>query len=267
MSTDVQVRNLNALLLGTGEFAFAPKATSVATAQGIGYIDFGNIVATGLKPKVTTTEHKGSYRGVKRADKTFASDAVIEYQLKCDEWDIEKLKIALFGDDATAFTQAAVAAQPADGFDFTTTAAVINRWYDVLASGVRVRELTLVAITDGANPLTENTDYVVDYKAGRIRFLTAQNSTLTVTVTANAVMAGDTASLLALTPMQNFIQEGMGRLMLFDDENPNKLVYDHTDFGCQVFVDSIADVDGKAIGEITLRVRVTSPVGTVFSAN
>ncbi|MHB8520727.1 MAG: hypothetical protein ACYDH9_08205 [Limisphaerales bacterium] len=260
MSNDIQVRNPEALILGTGEFAFAPDVTTVASAQAAGYIDFGNIVAVGFAPKLDTVEHEGSYRGVKRVDQIRGTKAIINYELKCDEWNLEKLKIALFGDSTTAFLQTAISVAAAA--DALPASCVKNLWYDILKSGVRVREiLTLTVAT-----LTENTDFVVDYKAGRIRFLTTQTSPAAPQITASAVVAGDAANLSAMVPFSTYVRNGIGRLMLFDDTNPNKLVYDHTDFGCQISLKQGSTVDGKKFGEIDLDVRVTSPKGVAYCA-
>lgn len=258
----MNTRNTDALMNATGEFSFSPGATTSATAQATGYLDFGNIVAIGLNPSSETLEHEGSYRGKRTVDKTVVIKAGFEYTVKVDEFDVEKLKLALFGNDGTDFTQTVKSSQAIDALAFGTTAAVLNRWYDILVSGVRVREMTALTITGK----TENTDFVVDYKAGRVRFLTAQSSNLSGTVSAPAVTAGGNSAFQALTPLQTYRRTGIGRLMLFDDAHPNVLVYDHHDFGCEVLVDSMDEMDGKKFGVMTLKVKVTSPVGTVYSA-
>lgn len=339
---DKTVRNLEALQLGTGEFSFAPSATSLAEARSIGFLDFGNIQAIGFKPELDKVDHEGSYRGVRRIDKTFGTKASLEYNLKCDEWDREKLKLALMGSNATNITQSAQTLATGDTLAFATTAATINRWYDLLLSGEQVRELTACFIgksaavaatvdasldkltatahglTDGtpvvlrasaaptglslgtiyyvrdsatndfklaatsggaaiditstgtavtfAPVLVEDTDYVVDAKIGRVRFLTAQSQNRFPILTASAITSGGAANLLGFTPLQSLIQSGYGRLALFDDTHPNKLVFLHENFSCQVFLDSTGDVDGKSVPEISLRVRITSEVGTCYSA-
>ncbi|MCL5099266.1 MAG: hypothetical protein M1608_17375, partial [Candidatus Omnitrophica bacterium] len=98
---EATVRNLDALYLGTGEFSFSPDAISLADARAKGFMDFGNINATGFKPTTEKVEHEGSYRGVRRIDTTRITKALLEYQIKCDEWDREKLKLILGGEDAT----------------------------------------------------------------------------------------------------------------------------------------------------------------------
>ena len=260
----VQVRDLQAIILGTGEFAFSPLSTTVAQAQAAGYIDFGNIVATGLKPKLTTVDHWGSYRGVLRRDQIRGTKAIVGYTLKCDEWDLTKVEIAMFGEASTAFTQTAISvATAADALNFTALApGVANRWYDVTKTGVRVRELLTLTCTG----LVENTDFFVDYKMGRVRFASAQTATITPQITASGVSAGQTANLQCLTPASTFIRTGMGRLSLFDDSHPNKLVYDHVDFGCQIALTNGGDFDGTKLAEMELEVSLTSPVGSIYVA-
>lgn len=341
-ATDPSLRNLDALLLGTGEFSFSPDATSAADARAKGYQDFGNIVATGLKPETDKVEHEGSYRGKRRVDKTFVTKVAMEYSLKLDEFDRQKLQLALGGTDAGTFTQSAQTAVTVPAaLAFATTAGVAGRWYDVLVSGARIRELTAllcipaasVSVTlDGtANTVTlathgmedgrpvilggtlpaeltagtvyyvrdsatntfklaatpggslidftgngtsvtigkglvENTDYVVDAKLGRVRFTAARTTNITLVVSAPAIVTGDAANLLGQTPLQSMIKSGYGRLAIFDDTHANKLVYLHEDFSCQVYLDSLDDTDGKKVAEMTLKVRVTDQVGTVWTA-
>ena len=258
--SDVQVHDLDALLLATGEFKFSPGATSVADAAAKGFRDFGNVVLIGLTPDKQTLEHKGSYRGVRRKDKTFIIEAGLKYKLQLDELSAENMKLALFGEDTTDFTQSSQTAQNGDAFNFDTVAPVLGRWYPLTISGARVREITTVTISGK----TEGTDFELDKKLGLIRFLTAQSADLTPVITAPAVTAGSTASLQGITPLAETVQRGYGELALFNDNHPNALVLHHVGFACDVYFESMDDITGEEVSKLTLTVEVTTPVGTIY---
>ncbi|MCL5099270.1 MAG: hypothetical protein M1608_17395 [Candidatus Omnitrophica bacterium] len=279
------------------------------------------------------------------ADFALDCQGLLEYQIKCDEWDREKLKLILGGEDATDMTQSAKNLQVCDAWDFATTPAVIDRWYDVLMSGYQIRDITKICIPKSAavactvDPdtdfitaaghglsngtpiyliadviptgatqyekyyvinattntfqiataffagggaatdfttsgttvkytelLVENTDYVLDAKIGRVRFAAAQAASTTAVVSATIINAGDAASMKAMTPLSQIIRQGFGRLAIFDDQHDNNVVYLHEGFSCEILMESAGDMDGKTIPELTLTVRVTDTVGTIYTA-
>lgn len=259
--SDVQVHDLDALLLATGEFKFSDGATSVADAGAKGFRDIGNLVLVGLTPEKQEVSHKGSYRGVRRKDKTFIIEAGLKYKLQADELGPKNLMFALFGEETTGFTQSAQTAVSGDAFNFDTVAAVIGFWYPLTISGARVREITTVTIAT----LVEGTDFELDKKLGLIRFLTAQSVDRTPVITAPAVTAGSTAALTGITPLAETVRRGYGELALFNDNHPNDLVLHHTGFACDVYFDSMDDITGEEVTKQTLIVEVTTPVGTVYA--
>ena len=253
--------DLDALIFGTGEFSFAPGATSAANAKQIGFTDFGNIESVSISPSVTKVEHKGSYRGIKRTDRTVVSESKLEYKIKCDELSRDKFLFALLGTEGTNHSQAALTGVAGATLDFSDTPAVPDRWYDLYSvTGGRVRNLTALTITG----LVEKTDFFVDYKLGRVRFAEEQIEDVTPTITAPAIAAAD--GMKGIKPATNSIQKGYGRLTLFDDANPDKVVYDHVDFSCEVSFDSMGEIDGANFGSISLIVLVTDDAGTVYTA-
>jgi len=185
---------------------------------------------------------------------------MLEYRVQCDEFDLQKLKIALGGSDTTDFTQSALSASSGNALTFATTAAVIGRWYPLRVAGVRVREVTAVTITSK----TEGTDFELDKKTGRIRFLTAQTSDLTPVITASAVTSGSTNFMQAITPLDSLVKNGYGELSIFMGGETNPLKYTHTGFSCNVSLDSIDDATGTDVVKATLKVLVTDTVGTVY---
>jgi hypothetical protein len=152
MSTQVDPsHNINALLLGTGEFRFSKDASSAANAQARGYTDFGNIVAFTVEPDNTAEEHVGSYRGTRRVDKRVVTQTKIQYKLRCDEWNLENIRLVFAGSDSTPHTQAALTAGAGESLAFGTTAAVIGKWYDLKTlAGLRLRNLTSAMIAVSA---------------------------------------------------------------------------------------------------------------------
>lgn len=144
MTTQVDPgHNLVALLLGTGEFSFSLGATSAANARARGYVDFGNIVALTPSTEPTKEEHFGSYRGVRRKDRTLITETKLEYQIRADEWNRLNLEILFGASSITGHTQSALTAVAGEVLAFATTAGVKGRWYEIrTAGGARLRRLT-----------------------------------------------------------------------------------------------------------------------------
>lgn len=261
----VDVHNLDALLIGTGEFFFAEDAATAAQAgaPGKGYRSFDNIKAFAIQPEAEQKEHVGSYRGTRKVDKTFITQTKIGYRLTCDTIGLQKLLFMFFGTEATPFTQAAITAQNGDALAFGAgaNASDPNKWYDLLYTGVRVREVSAVTVAT----LTEGTDFVVDKKLGRIRFLTAQNTSRVPVITAPAVTSSDAGYLKALTPQTKALRKGIGRLVCYDQDSGNEVVFDHADFGCEIYITNQAEVNGEDVSSYEVIVKLTNPVGTVFA--
>lgn len=255
------LHNITALLIGTGEFSFSEGAVSAADAQAKGFLDFGNIVAFTPEAAVTKEQHQGSYRGVRRADRTVITENAFSYKLRCDEWNRKNLALLYGATPTTGHTQAALSAVAGAALGFTAVAAKIGYWYDLLTvGGTRVYDITAVTIATKI----ENTDFSVDYKMGRVRFLTAQAADLVPTITAPAIVAGAAGSFLGMTPLADPVKKGWGRLIVFDQESTNKVVYQHVDFSCEVSLDSASEIDGTAFTDLTLDVRITDSVGKVL---
>lgn len=253
--------NLKALLIGTGEFSFAEDALSVSDAQAKGYLDFGNVTASTPSPEQTKEEHFGSYRGIRRVDKTAVTENKLTYKIKVDEFNKTNLEVLFGGSPTTGHTQAIQTAAAGQVLAFATTAAVIGKWYDIL-TGAGARLLNLTTVTIAAK--VEGTDFVLDLLCGRVKFLTAQAADLTPTITAAAITAASNWSFLGMVPLAKVKKVGFGRLMIFDQESPNKLALRHEGFSCEITLDSAGDVDGQKFSDLTLSVLVTDTVGTLL---
>lgn len=249
---DKQPHNISAHLIGTGEFAFAEGATSAAAAQLIGYQDFGNITAFDLKTEIAKVEHKGSYRGIRRIDRTGVKDTKLGYQIKCDEVSAQNARINLYGSLGANYTQVVRTAAAADAI----ASPIIGRWYDLLIGGVRVRKLTVVSCSAGV----EDTDYVVDYELGRIRSLTATGFG-TATLTAPAITVTSANTMKTVTPLATTVRRGMARLTVWNDDG--SLAIDHEDFYCELFPEGNPGLVGEKETELSFEVNVLSPVGTI----
>ena len=256
MAADKQPHDLSGILLGTGEFSFSDGAATVVAAQAAGWQDFGNITAFSIQSKNDAVEHKGAYRGVRRLDKTVSKELTAGYQLKCDEVESLKMATLFYGTVGSNYTQPIRSAVAADAL----TSPVKDRWYDLVISGARVRELTTVAIVSTPS-VVEDTDYVVDYKLGRIRFVTTPPGTLTsITITAPAITATAAGTFKTITPMNKPTRNGMARLTVWN--NDGSLVLDHYDFYCEITPSGDFNI-GDAVAEITIDVKILSPVGTI----
>jgi hypothetical protein len=135
--------NLNALLVGTGEFRFCPGATSAIDARTKGYRDVGNITAYTPETDNKLEEHEGSYRGRKIIDKKFCTSMKLEYVLTVDEHKKSNLKLLFVAQDGSEFTQSVHTLAEIDTLDFTSDLkSAADRWYDIFDGGDRLRALT-----------------------------------------------------------------------------------------------------------------------------
>src|SRR5581483_5818086 len=135
-------------------------------------------------------------RGVRRLDRTFILQTQLGYELTCEEWNRDQLRYVFYGDTGANYAQSAKTAAACDAL----TTPAINLWYDLLISGAHVRRLTSVAIVSTPS-VVENTDYVIDYELGRLRWLTTPPGTLTsISVTAPAITISQADTLGTITP-------------------------------------------------------------------
>lgn len=257
--------NIDALLIGTGEFSFAEGAISAADARAKGYLDFGNIAAFTPSRESTLEEHFGSYRGVRRKDAIVVTETDLSYELTVDEFHTKNVALLYGGTIGAEWVQAAQAAVAIDPLVFTAPLpSGTVKWYDItVTSGVRLRQLTSVTITGKV----EGTDFEVDLLLGRVRFLINQTTTLNGTVTAPALATGTNGAMQTIVPLNNILLNGFGRLVIFDQNNKGKVVLDHTDFSCQLTAEASGEQDGTGFGEITITVTITSEAGTVYLRN
>lgn len=142
------------------------------------------------------------------------------------------------------------------------TGVTLNLSYAPIVA-VQLRNLTTVTIS----ALVEGTDFVLDLLNGRIKFLTAQATNRTPVITCPAIAAGDDASFFGLVPMANPTKRGYGRLTVYDQNQPTKVVLQHYNFSCDITLDATSEIDGTKWNDNTIDVLVTSDVGTLYVRN
>ena len=252
--------NLNAILIGTGEFRFCEGFATRAAALGKPQVDFGNLTAVALQPKSTNKQIMGSFRGVRRPVRTVVNELQLMYQLKSNEFRADILRFFTFGNRGANYTQVVRTAAAAD----VIPTPVRDRWYDLTVGGVEVRNLTAVAITS-TPAVVEDTNYVIDYENGSIRWITAPPGTITtIAVTAPAITTTDPLALKTNEPLVTPIRRGMGHLVLFDKIGAvTDVAYSHRDFYCEAWAEGSPNIDGTNEVETTININVLTPVGTV----
>jgi hypothetical protein len=120
--------------------------------------------------------------------------------------------------------------------------------------------------SDGANlkinsSLVEGTDYEVDLISGRFRLMATQAVTIYPYVTGPQVQAGDDDYYRVMIPQSNPTRSGMGKLILWDQDDRNKKIWEHYGFSCEVMIDSLSALDGQKFAEQTFTVSTTGKKG------
>lgn len=260
MPTFLDHNNVNAIVIATPRFWFAEGATSAALAgtPGYGFRDIGNVNKSSMKTEVDRKEILGSYRGVRRLDKSIVTKSKLSFELDSHELNKENLAIALLASAGTGHTQSAQTAADADALVFSAgTPSNSGQWYDIKKSGARIRALTVCTVAT----LTEGTDFEVDYLLGRIRFITSRTASVTPVITAPAITSSDQSYFHGLIPLSNLTRTGYGRITMFDQNTQNGVAADYLDFSCQVTADGALDFDGENESMLKITVDVTSDVG------
>jgi len=263
MVTSTPLHNLDALLIGTGEFLFSSGATSVADAQRRGYVSFGNIVASTPSVEQTREEHFGSYRGIRRMDKIVVTESKLRYRIRSDEWNFYNLQL-LFGGALTAGHTQPAHTGPGRVLVFNDfEPSWTNRWYDLsTAGGARLMHVTSVTFAGAVL----NVDFVVDRVMGRVRFLNHPGPMINMTplILAPAIENNLPNYYSGITPLADVRKSGFGKLAIYDQHATNKLVMLHDEFSCEITPDSAGDIDGRNYAEISLDVLVTGAVGRIL---
>jgi len=258
-----QKANNEALVLGTGEVIFSPDVKTVAAAQAAGFDDIGSTAKVTMETDIEDQDAYVPNRGILKRARTAVTKQDITYKVTAQEMKRSNILLALSGANGTNFTQSALSADNGTVLAFGTTAAVIGRWYQLYAAdGSEVRDLTAVTIATK----TEGTDFVLDKKTGRIRFLTAQTAALTPVLTAPAITAGGVGNMKGFRPLDGKQMTGVARIQIFDDNHANKIVYDSGFILVNVAVANFGDFDGENFIDMELDFKVTEQLTDAFVA-
>lgn len=197
--------NTDALGILTGEFSFALGATTLAEAQAMGFRDIGNMKTVNPTLDPTKVEHFGSYRGVKRKDKTVVTQNKLDYTIVFDELTRENLEFlygaTLVGDSV----QPALTGASGRAFDYVTTPAVIGHWYEIV--GATLTKVATAVVAAGGTGYTVGD--VLTVVGG-----TGVAATLTVATVSTGVITGvtiTTAGAFSVNPSSpNSVTGGTG---------------------------------------------------------
>jgi len=136
---------------------------------------FGHIEPISITPEREIKETISGIGGTASIVKRRVNLRKVEYKFKALERTSALLRSWFLGKDATPFTQAAATGETETIAEVTGTEnkdeVMVGGWYPLAKRGVS----NVVVSSGGQNPtvLVEDTDYKVDYHAGRIAFLRA----------------------------------------------------------------------------------------------
>lgn len=163
--------NADNLILGAGEVMFDRfDADGVST----GYRHLGNVESLSVSTTVEKVQKKDAMDGARGIYKEAVIGSEAEWSLLLDEYDPENLALALLGDLGT-FDQAAdpsIVTGPINA----GVALMFERWYDL-----GYKEVTVTGVDQGATPLVEGTDYVLNTELGLIKLIEGGVATEAIT--------------------------------------------------------------------------------------
>ncbi|EIP99450.1 hypothetical protein OpiT1DRAFT_03967 [Opitutaceae bacterium TAV1] len=269
------LHSTTAEIVGTVQLLFAEGAATRAEALAKGFTDLGNFLGMETKGEAAKVPVQKAYRGKLRESRNIPGLMKQGYDLRtCEIADARKLKFGLMGTPLGNFAQPALADVAIDPLDFSPAEppaqarppAVLHTWYPLLRNGVQVRELTAVTIPD----MTEDVDFMVDKKAGIIRFINAAtlpSVVITPTVSAPLINGASPNGLVRLKPMTKASWSGYFRLYVWDQDDRQCLAMAHEDFSGEISPSSPFNVAGDALSEMKILVSVGDDVGEVLHRN
>ena len=146
-----------------------------ATGGGFPFIDLGDISEEGVEVSQAgeMTQEMSSKAGLQVVEEVHYPSSMTSIMLRLREPGMDALTSMLRNREKTTPTAwTAITAQIADEMDFSTTPAVIGRWYQIYEGNVPVRRMTAFASTKAGSNFETN-DAV-----GMIRFTAAINVNL-----------------------------------------------------------------------------------------
>jgi hypothetical protein len=257
-------------LVGTVQLLFSHGASTRAQANARGYLDMGCFNGAEFKTEVANTEVIKSFRGRSYLARNIPGIMKHGYDLATNEFsDARKIRFALLGEEADAFTQLPLTAVEADQLLFSAGApAILNLWYPVTrtAGGItrHIREIEALALPG----LTEGVDFLVDPKLGLVRFINGASlpvAAITPTVTAPSIAGtAHPLALKAVKPLSRGSYSGYARFLIWDGNEIQPLVMDHSDFSCEISLSGPPTISRDSLSEIKILVTITHDQGIVY---
>lgn len=265
MPIDINLNHTRGEMQGTIRLLLALDASSKASAIAAGFEEFGDLLGYELQGESKTEPTLKPINGVMRQTDETPGLITLGYEITTKAIaDSRKIKYFLSGVSGQDLAQAAITASAADAIAFTAqTPAIINRWYDILRSGVRQRFITAFSIAGK----TEGVDFIVDYENGQVRFpsaayLPAVNVSPTITVP--AIDANHAKFMRGLKPMQNQVWRGYARMYVYDQNRANRLVKAHEDFSFTLTVGKNFGIKHDGQSEGSIKLMIASDEGTIL---
>jgi hypothetical protein len=196
----------------------------------------------------------------------FATGAVVSVSVTADDTTdtIEKVGHGLLDGQAVIIGGDVVPG----GLSAGTIYYVVNKTTDDFQLAATAGGTPINITSTGTNPtyrpVLSESDYEADTTLGAVRFLSVKTATITPVISCAAIVAGDADYFYGITPLEEPVQEGYGRLTIFDEEDDNEVVLDHVDFSCIVAGENANSVDGKKTTEFILRVTITADAGNLL---
>lgn len=217
----------NNYIVGRGHVLFGPHDTSSKPSNG--YIDFGNCPAFSLTQEQQDLDHFSSRAGLKVVDRNVLISEKGTLAMTLDEFNFGNIARWLAGTTGTRSGYNGAACLTGDN-GVNTQTPLQGRWYDLVKTVTgppstnpfddRLYDLGVVTVT--TTPATvENTDFVIDYKMGRIIFITATPITafaIVVAANASADTSYDEARMFTQTP-----QRGSLKFIMANPSNNDQL--------------------------------------------
>lgn len=253
---------------GTVRLLLSLDAASRAAAVAAGFEDAGEFMGYELQGESKTEPVLKPFFGVMRQVDETPGLLTLGYELTTKEIaDARKLKYFLSATAGVDLAQAAAAAVAADALVFSAPApAVLNRWYDVLRAGARVRFLSALTIAGSV----EGVDFAVDLEQGQVRFINPAAlpvANVVATITAPAINAAHAKAMLGLRPMQQQIWRGYARLLTYDQNRTNRIVKEHNDFSFTLTLGKNFGVKHDGQSEGSLKLMIAGDEGVVLHRN
>tara|TARA_Y100000310_G_scaffold308286_1_gene351238 strand:+ start:149 stop:907 length:759 start_codon:yes stop_codon:yes gene_type:complete len=182
------------------------KETSPTTSNG--FHSFGNIVDPEIDPASDFVEHMTARDGVLVPDKRSRVARRFAMAFGVDEFGIQNMRYALFGDTDTAFTQASA----------SVTDQAVTLYHDLYVELGKYM-LSNVVVTNVGDTVTyvEGTDYEVDTAAGLLMAINGGAISDAGSVEVDYDHAAIAQRQFA-EKSTNPIIEGLGRLIIFGDD-------------------------------------------------